>query len=128
VQNLVLNALAYSGGDEPIDVAIDPSGDAVVLTISDRGFGIPEAEREQVLRPYVRGSNAELLARNGLGVGLAIVSGHVRDLRGSFALTPREGGGTTASVRFPHPGAAAPAGASDVDAEDSAEDTVLRLP
>ncbi|HEX5806820.1 MAG TPA: sensor histidine kinase N-terminal domain-containing protein [Macromonas sp.] len=72
VRNLVDNALNYTpeGGVVTARVLLDPFSGVLVLQVEDNGPGIPEGEREQVLRPFYRtlGTNVD-----GSGLGLAIV-------------------------------------------------------
>ena len=42
-------------------------GDRVVLRVSDRGPGVPEADRANIFKPYVT------MREKGVGLGLAIV-------------------------------------------------------
>ena len=69
VRNLLSNAFRYGGG--AIEVAVGSGPDAVWLTVSDEGGGIPEHERERVFLPYHRVAGGPR-APGGLGLGLAI--------------------------------------------------------
>ena len=69
--NLVENAAKY--GAPPITLAARPSGDSVVLSVSDQGPGIPAAERERVFAPFYRADRARTPdARRGVGLGLTL--------------------------------------------------------
>jgi signal transduction histidine kinase len=68
ITNLLSNAERYSY--QRISVSIHQQHDNIVLCISDDGPGIPAAEREQVLKPFVRGQTQ---LHSGHGMGLAIV-------------------------------------------------------
>jgi len=72
LRNLVDNALQYTpaGGTVTVRLSFDPYGRVIVLQVDDTGPGIPEAEREQVFKPFYRalGTNVD-----GSGLGLAIV-------------------------------------------------------
>ncbi|RRS01773.1 HAMP domain-containing sensor histidine kinase [Glycomyces terrestris] len=67
VANLVGNAVKHApeGTDVVVEVAAGP--DAVSLTVSDEGPGIPEADRERVFERFWRGESAP-----GTGLGLPI--------------------------------------------------------
>lgn len=107
--NLVHNAAKYSPEWEPVGVDVDAIGPDVVLQVTDRGIGIPAAQREHVLQPFRRATNATEVASAGLGLGLAIVAAHVEALGGRIDVSDRAGGGTVVAVRLPR----APAGAVD---------------
>jgi signal transduction histidine kinase len=72
VTNLLENALKYvpAGGHVWVRVARTPGGTS--LTVSDDGPGIPAADREAALRPFVRvGDAASKAGGSGLGLSLA---------------------------------------------------------
>lgn len=63
--NLLRNALHYTEQGE-IRLIVDADG----FRVEDTGPGIPEAERETLFQPFVRGSRAR---GEGLGLGLSLV-------------------------------------------------------
>lgn len=96
--NLLDNAIKYGGGE--ITVQLERRADKVVLTVMDRGTGIPEGRREAVKRPFIRLNTARSDV-TGSGLGLAIVERAVRLHHGEFELDGREGGGLTARLILP---------------------------
>ncbi|HEX7762494.1 MAG TPA: ATP-binding protein, partial [Cellvibrio sp.] len=70
IHNLVQNALRYGSGR--VQLSVVHSGNQLQLCVEDNGSGIPEAEREQVLKPFCRGTGSQHQGR-GHGLGLAIV-------------------------------------------------------
>jgi len=106
LRNLVDNALQYAPEGE-VDVEAQPlPGGRVLLSVSDRGPGIQEDEKDAVLERFQRGRSAQGLP--GSGLGLAIVRNVVDAHGGSMSLRARAGGGLVVSVMLP---LAAPAGA-----------------
>lgn len=99
--NLVSNALKYSphGGEVRIALRATPSDDAI-LTVRDRGIGIPPEVQPTLFQPFVRGT-AALSDVGGTGLGLYIVSQVVRLHGGTIDLTSAPGDGTTITVRLP---------------------------
>jgi|KBSSwiStaDraftv2_1062776.scaffolds.fasta_scaffold1824698_2 nitrogen-specific signal transduction histidine kinase len=63
-----------------VDIALTDLGYDVVLTIDDDGRGIPESERERVLRRFVRLNEARSRDDAGSGLGLSIVDEVVRKI------------------------------------------------
>ena len=99
IDNLVDNARKYGG--QRIDLAARAGADqTVVLLVSDRGPGIPAADRERMLRPFTRLEDARSNA-NGTGLGLAIVDRIIRHHGGELELLDREGGGLTVRIVLP---------------------------
>lgn len=95
--NLMENALRYGEGS-PVDVGCCCSEGTLQIQICDRGPGIPAAEREAVFRPFHRLEGSRSNQTGGSGLGLAIVK-QLADAHGwQVALTPRNGGGTVATV------------------------------
>jgi signal transduction histidine kinase len=70
ISNLVDNALKHtpSGGAITISVTTDSGG--VRLSVADTGSGIPEADRDRVLEPFVRLDKSRTTPGSGLGLAL----------------------------------------------------------
>lgn len=98
IDNLVDNAIRYSGPSAVITVGCVRDGDAVHVVVEDTGPGIPEAERENVFSRFFRLSDKE----HGSGLGLAIVRDIAKDHRAEIVLESGAGGtGTRFTVKFP---------------------------
>jgi signal transduction histidine kinase len=98
IVNLLANAFEADGSAPPeLASRFEASGGegTVVVEVRDRGCGIPEDKLDEVQRPFVT------TKPNGTGLGLVIVHRTAGMHRASFALSPRAGGGTVASLRFP---------------------------
>lgn len=98
VLNLLENAAAYGGGDVTLRTA--RVADDLVISVLDRGPGIPEAALEAVKRPFHRLDAARGNA-GGSGLGLAIVERIARLHGGSLSLANRQGGGLEARLTIP---------------------------
>ena len=101
IQNIVLNAVKYSGEGDSIEVRASHSEDGVSIEVADTGIGVPEAERESVWAELARGSNAA--GRSGSGLGLALVRLVIERHGGHVRLTSREGVGTSVVMTLPLP-------------------------
>jgi signal transduction histidine kinase len=82
IGNLLDNALKFSPAGTPLRLDVSAAGDRVRVTIRDRGPGIPPAEREHVLKRFVRLDAARSTPGSGLGLSLvaAVARLHGADL------------------------------------------------
>ena len=98
LDNLVDNAIRYSGNEHFLRISAQRDGANVVIEVQDRGVGIPAQELSTVRRKFARG---KLARADGSGLGLAIVSRIVADHKGTLVLDSQPGTGTTAKVYLP---------------------------
>ncbi len=100
VSNLLSNAMRYGEGKE-IGLACRCDDDVLVISVLDRGPGIPPEEVENVFRPFYRLESSRSITTGGSGLGLAITR-QLADVNGwSIELLPRAGGGTEARLTIP---------------------------
>jgi signal transduction histidine kinase len=95
--NLIENAIRHCPAGSRITVALDASG-PVVLTVADNGPGIPEGEREKVLRRLYRLERSR--TTEGSGLGLSLVAA-VCDLHGANLELGDAAPGLTVTITFP---------------------------
>lgn len=102
--NLVSNAQRYGRSEKTNIVELKfvckKSDNDVIIEISDRGQGIADEDKENVLRPFIRKDTARSQA-NGSGLGLAIVNRIVSRYGGKLALKDNTQGGLLISMIFP---------------------------
>lgn len=96
VDELMGNALNYARAR--VEVRLTTADRMAVLTVSDDGPGVPEAEREAVFERFRRGTSA---VPGGSGLGLALVRESVLALGGSARATESSMGGLAVVVRIP---------------------------
>jgi signal transduction histidine kinase len=99
VANLLANAVKYSpkGGEIVVTVTVE-DGEAV-LSVRDRGIGIPAPDLPRIFEPFHRGANTAATA--GTGIGLAGAKRIVEHHGGRIAVESTEGEGSTFTVRLP---------------------------
>lgn len=100
VENLVTNAIKYSPGGGTIEVVVGGDPGSAVLTVRDRGIGIPDDLRGRLFELGYRTPQAASIAP-GLGLGLYTASEVVRRHGGTITATSPPGGGTEFTVRLP---------------------------
>ncbi len=99
LSNLVGNAARYSPQGTQVSVNLEIAADEFTLTVADQGIGIPEAERERIFEPFVRGSNVGQIG--GTGLGLNIVKRYTELMGGRIEVLPTERGAAF-RVRVPY--------------------------
>ena len=70
--NLIENALRHTPSGTGIDIGLDKMNGRIVLAVSDHGPGVPEDERDLVLRRLYRMDRSR--TSPGAGLGLNLVS------------------------------------------------------
>jgi two-component system OmpR family sensor kinase len=99
IQNLVSNAVKFSGPGDTVEVRASEDDDGLLLEVADTGLGIPADEIGQVWQELARGRAARSLP--GTGIGLALVRVIATRHGGKVAIRSREGQGTVVSIRLP---------------------------
>jgi signal transduction histidine kinase len=102
--NLLENAAKYGAPHQEIVVTVRSSERDVVLTVDDRGEGVPMAERARIWKPYMRGSAAATRGTSGSGIGLAVVQDVVTRHGGAVMIGDAPGGGARFTVTLPRGG------------------------
>ena len=98
--NIIENAIKYSSSGSPIDIRAERDGRWLVISVSDRGEGVAESERQRIFEPFYRpaGSQPDV---GGTGLGLSIARAIAEAQGGSLEYSAREGGGSSFILRLP---------------------------
>lgn len=99
IYNLTDNAVKYSAGSA-VQVSLERRGAQVVLTVADRGPGIPEEDLPRIFERFYRVDKARSRAAGGTGLGLSIVRDTVLRRGGTVEAANRSGGGAVFTVRW----------------------------
>lgn len=98
IMNLVTNAARF--GDRVV-IRVAPEGRWVRIEVDDDGPGIPEAERENVFRPFYRLDHARNQDEGNSGLGLVIARDIAKSHGGEIALGKSSMGGLRAIISLP---------------------------
>ncbi|MCC7377059.1 MAG: sensor histidine kinase KdpD [Verrucomicrobiales bacterium] len=96
--NLLLNAITHTPEGTPIEIGAELADNALVLTVADRGPGIPPDLLPRLFLKFNRGTDAH---PGGTGLGLAIVKGLVEAHGGTVTAQNRPQGGSLFTLRLP---------------------------
>lgn len=104
VQNLISNAVKYtgSGGTIKVSITAHPEEEVAYLVVEDNGIGIPEAEAAHIFSRFYRASNAREIDSSGSGLGLSIVRSLLERAGGKISFSRVETGGTRFEVILPY--------------------------
>ncbi len=100
VSNLVDNAIRHNVPGGRVDVAVR-SGGRATLTVANTGPVVPPEEVERLLQPFQRLSADRTSHRDGLGLGLSIVTAIAGAHDAVLAVRARPDGGLEIDVHFP---------------------------
>lgn len=99
-QNLVDNAIEYSGDDPPsIHVSAERHGDEWVISVSDEGIGIDPDDADRVFEVFQRLHSTE--DYSGTGIGLALCERIVERHDGEIWVEAEPDGGSTFTFTLP---------------------------
>jgi len=98
--NLLENVLRYTPAGSPVEIAVRASSTEIILSIADRGPGIPQTDLERIFDKFYRVRDSKQ-STSGTGVGLAVCRGLIDAHGGRIWAENRPDGG--AIFRFTLP-------------------------
>jgi signal transduction histidine kinase len=98
LRNLIDNAVRY-GGTAEVSLTQEPG--FAVITVADKGPGLPEDQMEAVFEPFVRLEVSRNRDTGGVGLGLPIARTIIQAHGGTIQLHNRTHGGLNAILRLP---------------------------
>jgi signal transduction histidine kinase len=99
--NLLTNAVKFSKPGGTVSLALRGTGEEVEIAVRDDGVGISDDLMSRIGQPFTQGSGDPMLAREGTGLGLALVKALVGRHGGRLQVESRENIGTTMTVWLP---------------------------
>ncbi|NKB87822.1 MAG: HAMP domain-containing protein [Acidobacteria bacterium] len=102
VDNVVRNAIRYTPENTAVSVSMrGAAGRGVVITVHDKGPGVPEEALGSLFEPFYRVGDARDRASGGTGLGLSISERAVRAHGGSIVARNAEPTGLEIEIRLP---------------------------
>ena len=99
--NLISNAIKFSHKDSRIDVVLTKTDGKVLISVEDRGMGIPLADREVIFDKFTRAKRQGTDGEKPVGLGMSIVKQIVDAHKGRIWLESEVGAGTTFYIELP---------------------------
>jgi two-component system sensor histidine kinase CpxA len=100
-ENVLRNAIFYSGEDGRVEVAVTFSDGLARISVSDDGPGVPEAALPKLFDPFYRVDDARGATTGGSGLGLSIVSRAVTFHHGTVKASNAEPHGLEILIELP---------------------------
>lgn len=97
--NLVGNALKY--GQPPVDVTLTVDADALDITVSDHGEGIPTEFIPDLFARFTRANSGVAVTKAGTGLGLYIVNQLAEANHAAVTYRPNQPAGARFTLRLP---------------------------
>jgi two-component system sensor kinase FixL len=101
IVNLINNAIKYSGENTFIGFTTEITKKECILTVSDNGIGIPEADQKHLFEAFFRAHNTGTIP--GTGLGLNIVARYTHLMNGKINFKSDVNQGTLFTLKFPMP-------------------------
>ncbi len=96
IENLLDNALKYTV--QAVELTVNAEGNALLVSVKDRGAGIPHEKLATIFEPYSRSDQS---GQHGSGLGLALCRAVAHAHGGTLRFRPRGGGGSCFSLNMP---------------------------
>jgi len=104
-ENVVRNAVRHTPEGTSASIALkclrSEGGGEAVLTVLDKGPGVPEETLKEIFRPFYRVDDSRTRETGGTGLGLAITERAVRLHGGTVRAENLSGGGFVVELRLP---------------------------
>jgi signal transduction histidine kinase len=101
LQNLIGNAVKYSGDARWVRIGATATGRSLRIAVEDHGLGIDGTERKHIFEPFYRGREAVSRQIQGSGLGLHLVRRIVEAHGGSVSVQSEPGKGSTFVLNLP---------------------------
>lgn len=101
IGNLLSNAIKFSHQNTIINVVLTQTESAALITVSDKGLGIPLADREIIFDKFTKAKRPGTDGEKPVGLGMSIVKQIIEAHNGRVWLESEVGNGTTFYIELP---------------------------
>jgi len=101
LQNLISNAIKYTGAGGDVWIRVRAGDEASVLEVEDTGQGMDPTQAETMFEPFRQESEGVGREYEGTGLGLAVTREAVEQMGGSIEVETEKGTGSRFTVRLP---------------------------
>lgn len=120
LQNLVSNAIKYSGDGKKVLVEVQATAELVSILVVDQGIGIAARDHQRIFERFYRVDRARSRTTGGSGLGLSIVRHVVSNHGGTVSVVSEEGRGSTFTIVLPREESSAPVETPNMPADAGA--------
>jgi signal transduction histidine kinase/tetratricopeptide (TPR) repeat protein len=101
IGNLLSNAIKFSKPKSEVNVLLTKTESNVIITVSDSGIGIPQADREFIFDKFTKAKRPGTDGEKPVGLGMSIVKQIVEAHNGRIWFESEVGKGTTFYIELP---------------------------
>ena len=101
LSNLLHNAMDHCPDSDSIIVSLEEKGQTAVCSVEDFGTGIAKDQQEKIFEKFYRVNNTNGVSRPGLGLGLYIAIGIIKQHHGEMWVKSEPGLGSTFYFSLP---------------------------
>lgn len=98
IKNIVVNGCKYSENNTAV-VKLSIEHEEIIITVQDKGIGIPEAELSHIFQPFYRVNDNRI--KEGFGLGLSLASRIIKLHKGEIKASSKLGQGSVFTIRLP---------------------------
>ncbi len=99
LNNILENACKFSQNSQ-VDIKIISDGGYILLSVNDKGVGIPEGELKNIYEPFFRASNVREI--DGFGFGLPLAYRIIKMHSGEIRVISQKDKGTLVKIKLPN--------------------------
>lgn len=100
INNLLTNAIKYSKPGGKITMSASEDENSIQITVEDEGFGIAEADQQQIFNKFFRSTDDNIRQQTGHGLGLSLARQIVQMHHGDLTCSSELGKGSRFVIRL----------------------------
>ena len=102
ISNLLQNAVKYTPDGGNVHIKAFSDDNTFSFTVTDTGYGIPEADLPYIFDEFYRASNVKNTIKDGTGLGLSLVKAIIDRHHGKITAKSNVGEGSEFTVTLPY--------------------------